>query len=219
MGYYASIYDNKAESLRWDNPFNSPVPGGTEGRMALEPGNDYQEIAFTAGMHGLPWNTVLAFSAAIGRGHRRTPHFLPYTINPSVATDAAADVESRRQRQGQSRRPHGQHASDRPVARCAVRSPGTSARTTASRRDFTSIVHTDLFPVGEDRVNPIYGYERLRLSGTADFDVYNDLTVGLGGEYRTLDRKGTPQEVIEREDDRRLGPRAVSPERLPRLRA
>ena len=60
---------------------------------------------------------------------------------------------------------------------------------------YTSIIHADLFPVADDRVNPVYGYDRLRLTGSADFDVYHDLTVGVGGEYKTIDRKGTPQET------------------------
>jgi MtrB/PioB family decaheme-associated outer membrane protein len=57
-------------------------------------------------------------------------------------------------------------------------------------------VHTDLFPVGEDRVNAVYGYERTRLTGSADFDVYDDLTVGVGGELRMTDRTGTDREVM-----------------------
>ena len=57
-------------------------------------------------------------------------------------------------------------------------------------------MHTDLFPVGEDRTNAIYGYERTRLTGSADFDVSDDLTVGVGGEYRNTDRKGTDREVM-----------------------
>ena len=60
-------------------------------------------------------------------------------------------------------------------------------------------MHTDLFPIGEDRVNAIYGYERTRLNGTADFDVYDDLTVGVGGEWRTLDRTGSAVEVSSEE--------------------
>ena len=193
VGYYASIFDNKAESLRWDNPFNSPVPGGTEGRMALEPGNDYQEIAFTAGMHGLPWNTVIAVSAATGEGTQDTS-FLPYTINSSVPTDPlpmsnlGGKVKVNRA---------DFTASMRPIDRLRLRGSVTwdERKNDSKQADFTSIVHTDLFLVGEDRINPTYGYERMRLRGTADFDVIHDLTVGLGGDYRTLDRKGTPQEV------------------------
>ena len=37
---------------------------------------------------------------------------------------------------------------------------------------WTSIVHTDLFPVLDDRVNPVYGFERLRVFGSADFRVF-----------------------------------------------
>ncbi len=36
-------------------------------------------------------------------------------------------------------------------------------------------MHTDLFPVLDDRVNPVYGFERLRLAGSADFMVYDEL--------------------------------------------
>ena len=52
------------------------------------------------------------------------------------------------------------------------------------QRTFTSPVHTDLFQVLEDRVNPVYGFERLRLFGSADFKVYDDLSIGAGGEFR-----------------------------------
>jgi opacity protein-like surface antigen len=45
----------------------------------------------------------------------------------------------------------------------------------------------------------VYGFERLRVFGGADFEVYNRLTVGAGGEYRTLDRTGSPQEVKSEE--------------------
>jgi Protein of unknown function (DUF3374). len=50
--------------------------------------------------------------------------------------------------------------------------------------------------VTEDRTNAIYGYERTRFFGSADFDVYSDLSVGVGGEYRTTDRTGTKQEAM-----------------------
>ena len=60
-------------------------------------------------------------------------------------------------------------------------------------------MHTDLFPVGEDRVNPVYGFERTRAYGSADFAVYDDLTVGVGGEWRKTDRTGTRQEVMSEE--------------------
>lgn len=192
-GYYLSLYDTQAAKLQWGNAFNSFVPNATTGQMALEPDNQYQEIALRAGLYGLPWNTTVAVSLASGQGSQDT-RYLPYTLTPGIATDPLpttnldGDVSVMRADLS---------ISTRPLERLKLR--GTVAwderdndsRTTA----FTSIVHTDLFPVGEERVNPAYGFERLRMFGSADFDVYDDLAVGVGGELRTLDRTGTRQEV------------------------
>ena len=192
VGYYASIYNNDASRLRWGNAFNAFLPGGDAGQMALEPDNDYQEIALTAGMHGLPLNTVIGLSAAAGEG-TQDAGFLPYTINPNLATDALprgnldGKVKVNRADLTISMRPL-----DRLRLRGAV--AWDERKNDTSQDLYTSIIHTDLFPVA-DRVNPVYGYERLRLTGSADFDIYRDLTVGVGGEYKTIDRKGTPQET------------------------
>jgi MtrB/PioB family decaheme-associated outer membrane protein len=193
VGYYGSIYNNDASRVRWENPFNAFVPGGDAGQMALEPDNDYQEIALSAGVHGLPWNTVIGFSAAAGEGTQDTS-YLPYTINPNLATDPlprgnlGGKVKVNRA---------DLTLSMRPIDRLHVRGAFTwDERKNDTHQDlYTSIIHTDLFPVADDRVNPVYGYERMRLNGSADFDIYHDLTVGLGGEYKTIDRKGTPQET------------------------
>jgi MtrB/PioB family decaheme-associated outer membrane protein len=193
VGFYASIYSNDASKLRWENPFNSFVPGGEAGQMALEPDNDYQEISVSGGLHGLPWNTVIAFSAAAGEG-TQDASYLPYTINPDIATDGLPrsnlDGKVKVNRADLT-------LSSRPLDRLRLRGAvAWDERKNDSSQDvYTSIVHTDLFPVSDERVNPVYGYDRLRLHGTADFDVYNDLTVGVGGEYRTVDRTGTRQEV------------------------
>ena len=193
VGYYASIYNNDASKLRWDNPFNAFVPGGEAGQMALEPDNDYQEISLSAGFHGLPWNTVIGFSAATGEG-TQDMKFLPYTINPNLVTDAlpgsSLDGKVKVNRADLT-------VSLRPIDRLRLRGAvAWDERKNETNQDFyTSIIHTDLFPVTDDRLNPVYSYERMRLTGSADFDIYHDLTVGVGGEYRTIDRKGTAQEV------------------------
>jgi opacity protein-like surface antigen len=192
-GYYLSLYDTQAAELRWGNAFNAFVPGATTGRMALEPDNQYQEFAIRGGLHGLPWNTTVAASLASGKGSQDT-RYLPYTITPGILTDPLPttnlDGEVSVMRADLS-------VAMRPLDRLRLRGAvAWDERDNDSRTStFTSIVHTDLFPVGEDRVNPAYGFERLRMSGTADYDVYDDLTFGVGGELRTLDRTGTRQEV------------------------
>jgi MtrB/PioB family decaheme-associated outer membrane protein len=193
VGYFASIYDTKAASFQFDNPFNAFVAGGDRGLMALEPDNFYNEVAVSAGWYGLPGNTAITLSAAMGQGTQDTG-FTPYTINPNVAVDALplqdldGDVSVTRA---------DLTASARPTDRLHLRgSASYDERQNDSRQAaFTSIVHTDLFPLAEDRVNAVYGYERTRLNGSADFDVYDDLTVGVGGEWRQTDRTGSAVEV------------------------
>jgi hypothetical protein len=91
--------------------------------------------------------------------------------------------------------------SSRPIDRLRLRATAAwdERENDSQQATFTSIVHTDAFPVDDDRVNPVYGFERLRLYGSADFEVYHDLSVGVGGEYRETDRTGTDQEVRSEE--------------------
>jgi MtrB/PioB family decaheme-associated outer membrane protein len=196
-GYFASIYDANATGFRFDNPYNAFVVGGDAGQMALEPDNFYSEVNVSAGWYGLPWNTAVTLSGALGQGTQDTA-FLPYTLNANVPVDALpfanldGDVGVMRANLT---------VSSRPMDRLRLRGGASyDERDNDSKQAaFTSIVHTDLFPVGEDRVNPVYGYERTRLNGTADFDVYDDLTVGVGGEWRMTDRTGTALEVESEE--------------------
>jgi MtrB/PioB family decaheme-associated outer membrane protein len=197
LGYFASIYDTKAAGFQFDNPFNAAAPGGDAGRMSLEPDNLYNEVAVSFGWFGLPWNTAVTLSAAMGQGSQETG-FNPYTINPNVAVDALpfdnldGDISVTRADLA---------VSARPMDRLRLRgSAAYDERDNDSRQGtFTSIVHTDLFPIVADRVNAVYGYERTRLNGSADFDVYDDLAIGVGGEWRTTDRTGSALEVSSEE--------------------
>jgi MtrB/PioB family decaheme-associated outer membrane protein len=193
FGYSGSLYDTKAAQVRWDNPFNPLTPGATEGRMALAPDNDYHEVSLSAGWQGLPGNTTVAVSAATGKGTQDIG-FLPYTVNPSIATDAlpsqSLDGEMTVTRADLT-------VSSRPMDKLRLR-----GAVVYDERDngtpqaaFTSIVHADTFPIDEDRTNAVYGYERLRASGSADYQVYPTVTLGLGGEFRSTDRTGTAREV------------------------
>jgi MtrB/PioB family decaheme-associated outer membrane protein len=85
----------------------------------------------------------------------------------------------------------------RPLDRLRLRGAVTyDERDNDSRQElFTSVVHTDAFLVADDRINPVYGYERMRVFGSADYEVYSGLTLGAGGEYRETDRTGTAREV------------------------
>lgn len=196
-GYSASIYDTKAAFLRWDNPFTAMVTGADVGRMAMAPDNQYHEFGLSAGWFGLPGNSTVTVSLAAGKGTQDTG-FLPYTSNPRLVTDALPA----RNLDGQMDVTRADFTvTSRPTDRLRLRgSVAYDERDNGTKQlAWTSIVHTDLFPVLDDRVNPVYGFERLRLSGSADFRVYDELTIGAGGEWRTLDRTGTAQEVKSEE--------------------
>jgi MtrB/PioB family decaheme-associated outer membrane protein len=197
VGYFASIYDTKTTDFQFDNPFNAFVAGGDRGQMALEPDNFYSEISASVGWYGLPWNSAVTLSGAVGQGTQDSD-LAPYTLNPNLAVDALPwqDLDGE---VGVTRADL--TVTSRPLERLRLRGMAAyDERDNDSRQAaFTSIVHTDLFPVVEDRVNPVYGHERTRVGGSADYDVYDDLTVGVGGEWRNNDRTGTAVEVAGEE--------------------
>ncbi len=85
----------------------------------------------------------------------------------------------------------------RPIAGLRVRGAVSydESKNDSKQADFDSAVYTDVFPLTGSVTNPVYGFERFRVFGSADYDVYKDVSVGLGGEYKELKRTGTKQEV------------------------
>ena len=194
IGYFGSYYDTRADSLRWQNPFATSIAGADAGQLALAPDNDYNELAISAGMHGLPGNTTLAFTAATGKGSQDAGS-LPYTINPDIATQplpmANLDGDVGVTRADMT-------VTSRPLAKLRLRGSVTyDERDNDSRQAaFDSMVYTDAYPMTGDPVNPVYGFEGFRVwqRGLADLD---QLSAGIGGEYRELKRTGTEQEVSQ----------------------
>jgi MtrB/PioB family decaheme-associated outer membrane protein len=193
VGYNGSFYNNDAPSWRWQNPFTPMVDGADVGQMAGAPGNDYNEIALSAGMHGLPGNTTVAFTAAAGKG-TQDESFLPYTINPDVYTtplpisNLDGDVDVTRL---------DLTLTSRPMDKLRLRGSLTydERKDSSKQAAFDSIVYTDMLPLLGSETNPRYGFERFRALGSADWQLTNQWTIGAGGEYRELKRTGTPQEV------------------------
>ena len=195
LTYSGSFYNTKAASLKWTNPFGLSLPGTDEGQMALAPDNDYNEIALAAGWYGLPGNTTIALSAATGKGTQEIS-FLPYTINPTIATQPLpmsnlhGDVDVTRA---------DLTVTSRPWSSLRLRGSVTyDERDNSSRQAaFDSIVYADSFLTSGDTTNPAYGFERFRVFGSADYEVLQTVDLGVGGEYRQLKRTGTEQEVSQ----------------------
>ena len=216
VGYYLSSYDNQANAFRFDNPFTSFVHGRRRGADGARAGQQLQRTGRVLRLVRAAGNTAVTFSAATGKGTQDSG-FAPYTINPNITTDALPfgnlDGEVSVTRADLT-------VASRPLDRLRLRGAVAydERDNESSQGTFTSIVHTDQFLLAEDRVNPIYGFERTRFSGSADFDVYDDSrsasAVNIARPTARADA-GSHQ----RNPAGRLRPGAVHPERLPGLRA
>jgi MtrB/PioB family decaheme-associated outer membrane protein len=89
LGYYGSFFDNGADRLRWETPFNA-TPGAEVGQLDLAPDNDFHQLSFSGG-YRFGQHTNLTGRVAIGKGEQDQT-FLPYTVNPLLAVDALPQV-------------------------------------------------------------------------------------------------------------------------------
>jgi MtrB/PioB family decaheme-associated outer membrane protein len=84
FSYFGSFFSDRQGALVWDNPFTPIAPGADQGRAALEPDNDYNQLAISAGYAlGPAWR--VRFNGSLGRATQNDA-FLPYTANPLIAT-------------------------------------------------------------------------------------------------------------------------------------
>ncbi|NIO42681.1 MAG: MtrB/PioB family decaheme-associated outer membrane protein, partial [Burkholderiales bacterium] len=84
FGYYGSVFNNKDDSLTWDNPFTftGVQDPATKGRLALPPDNEFHQLLASFG-YQINKKTRLTADLTAGRGEQ-DEDFLPYTINPTV---------------------------------------------------------------------------------------------------------------------------------------
>lgn len=93
VGYYLSAFDNREDSLTWENPYTNiggwdpavgfGLPGLQEGRKALAPDNFFHQATLAGGYNLLP-STRVTLDVALGR-MRQDENFLSYTVNPALA--------------------------------------------------------------------------------------------------------------------------------------
>lgn len=195
LGYFGSFYRNEVDSLTWDNPFTAG-PGGDRGRLAVEPDNDFQQFSLAAVYRATAFDTVIAFSAAVGRGEQNAD-LLPYTINPLLVTPALpvasldGQVDTSNYGLTITSRPH-----ERVGIKLAYRYDERDNQTPLSA---WSRVITDTLPSGAAENNIPYSFERSRLNLSGTLRIFDSLSI-LGGYDRTeLDRDF--QEVASQIED------------------
>ncbi|HEY0341111.1 MAG TPA: MtrB/PioB family decaheme-associated outer membrane protein [Steroidobacteraceae bacterium] len=189
LAYTGSWFTDGNDSLTWSNPYLPVVPGATDGRMALPPANNLQQLAVSGDVHLPLWTaTTLTYNASVGK-LKQDAAFLPVSTLAGTPTLPESSLDGD---------VHVSHyalgLSSRPLSRLYVR--GTA--TYDGRDDHTSplaipYIVTDTFP-GGTAMTPRYGEDRTRLEGSADYRLFSWVRVGTGGKF--LDTHFAPGQVL-----------------------
>jgi MtrB/PioB family decaheme-associated outer membrane protein len=181
--------------LTWDNPFTS-ASGLEQGRLALEPDNDFQQFSLTGVYRTPTLNTAVAFSAAMGRGEQNAA-FLPYTISSVLATPALPGASLDGQVDTSN---YALTVTSRPFKKTNIKfSYRHDERDNQTPVSTYSRVITDTFPTSDAETNTPYSFERDRLSLSGGVKLFKTVRVSAGYDRTELNRDY--QEVAEQTED------------------
>lgn len=205
LSYSGSWFQDNTDSLTWANPFSPVVPDATEGRLALPPSNNLQQVA-ASGEVRLPVliATTLTYNFSYGWLGQDAP-FLPATTQPDSPALPANSLD------GELHLTHyALGLSSRPLRRLYLR--GTA--TYDGRDDRTAVltipqILTDTLAAGT-AVTPRYSYDRTRLEGSADYRLTGWVRAGVGGTFEST-HFGPGQLINWMQDERSYGEVTFTP--------
>jgi len=176
--YTGSWFKDNTDSLTFANPYLPLVPGATEGRLALPPDNNLQQVAVAGNLSSSWWASSLTYAASYGT-LRQDAAFLPYSTlaGATVPTPGSLDGDVRLLHYSLGLASH--PVTTRLSARADLSYDGRDDRTTPLTLGY---VLTDTFP-GPNGMTPRYSEDRTRLEGSADYLLLRWLRVGIGGTY------------------------------------
>jgi MtrB/PioB family decaheme-associated outer membrane protein len=195
LAYYGSFFDNRFDAVRWESPFTT-APGAELSALAEAPDNDFQQLSFTGAYRFSMMDTRVSFSAALGKG-TQDEQLLPYTTNPNLIpaplprSSLDAEIDTTNAELVIISRPL-----PKTRVKAAIRYDERDNKT--SRFAWTRVI-AETFLSGESELNVPYGYERLRLNLSADYEWSEAIRVSGGYDYTELDRAF--QEVAEQRED------------------
>ena len=195
LAYYGSFFTNGSTSLTWDTPFTT-VPGAQQLRQAQQPDNEFQQVSLSGAYFANLWDTVVAFSAAVGKGEQNS-ELLPYTINPDI--NAGALPQSSLNGEVDT----GNYAltiTARPTrgARLKLAYRYDERDNQTAQSDWTRVI-VDLLDSDDPTSNVPYSFKRMRLNLSADVRLGDTLRASAGYDRSELDRDF--QEVAEQTED------------------
>jgi MtrB/PioB family decaheme-associated outer membrane protein len=189
FGYQGSFFDQKQESLVWQNPFNDP-PGSiaAEGRTALAPDNEFHQFHSTIA-YQLTNKTRATARLAIGRMSQNA-QLLPYTINPglqSALPQTTADLEVNTHN-------YQFKVSSRPVRKLSLNASFIyTDRVNSSKQSSYDYVVTDAALSPTPRINRTYDFSNgtFEVNGSYRFDRAARVSFG----YKRKDIERTLQQI------------------------
>jgi len=178
LTYTGSWFKDDTDSLAFANPYLPLTAGSTEGRIALPPDNNLQQVAAAGNVPFNWWSTSVNSTASYGT-LRQDAAFLPYSTLPgsTVPTPGSLDGDVRLVHYSLGVASH--PLTPRLSARGSVTYDGRNDETTPLTLGY---VVTDAF-TGPSGVTPRYSEERTRLDGSADYTLLRWLRLGVGGQY------------------------------------
>ena len=204
IAYLGSWFQDNSSTLTFANPYAPVGPGGSEGRLALPPDNNLQQL-FASGELRLPqWTTTATFNASVGR-LRQDEAFLPLSSLPGSAvlpeSSLGGDVRLSHYALG---------LSSRPVTKLYLR--GTASYD--GRDDGTPVltvpyIVTDTVP-GGTATSLRYGQDRTRAEGSADYALTRWLRIGIGGSFKGM-HYAPGQPVSWTQDGQGFGRAVITP--------
>jgi MtrB/PioB family decaheme-associated outer membrane protein len=205
VGYQGSVFDQKNDSLTWQNPFNDLTGSGADaGRMALPPDNQFHQLYATLGTR-LGNATRVTARLAIGR-MEQNESLLPYSItpglqNPLPRSSADGEVNTRNVQL---------KVGSRPTRNLSLNAAFTynDRHNETPRTDYDYII-TDTTLASDSRTNLNYSFTResLDLNGAYRF---NQVTRVLFG-YKRNDIERTLQQIEKNSQDSYWAAVALSP--------
>ncbi len=186
-GYNLSIFDNRDQALRFENPFTG-IFGASLGEMAREPDNEFHQFTLSGSWRQSRW---LSLAGQVAFGFiDQDQQFLAATVNPNLInpdlprTNLDGEVNTRAMRL---------RLTSNPFNRLTARAQFTyDKRDNDSPRDSYVQVITDTF-VTDARINEPFSHERYNVDTSLDYRLFSFLK--LSGSFKHQETKRVLQEV------------------------
>jgi MtrB/PioB family decaheme-associated outer membrane protein len=174
--YTGSWFEDDSDALSFANPYTPIVPGSTEGRLGVPPGNTLQQLAASGNLMLPWWATTLTYAGSLGT-LRQDAAFLP------VSTLIGAGVPAPGSLDGDVHLSHyALGLALRPLPKLSLRGNATyDGRDDKTNPLGIAYVVTDTFP-GGTAVTPRYSEDHVRLDGGADYALARWIKIGVGGK-------------------------------------